>query len=529
MKFMKRLTALTVSMMLMLSMVACSSNKATDTQASATTESAVVETTEATDTQTDSEAAPAPSVINFDEEPYEVAIENVTLGAEYPDTAAVEEAINKIILPAINCTVKIVNYHIADHGTKISLAVAGGDKLDLINTGLYMSLSSLVSDGIVISMSDLLKERGTALAEKEGDLLKASTINGQVYAIPASLYPSRAAGINYNQKMADTYGIKVTEPVTLEQLTQIGATLKAANADTYLTSNGDGGLTAFGIFNDLEMFGGDLNNGIILSSANNTTIVNPYTTDEYKAYCELMKEWKTLGYLPSDSLTNGENSQDVFKASKMFYQWTSITPDTAMTNAKKGLDFPVSIAETTPNTLSTAATLEFSWGITSSSERPDKAMDFLNFLYTNADVANLLSYGIEGKDYVKVSDKIINYPEGVDGNSVGYGRIFTTFGDAREIFQFEPATDSYYDEIKSFTDGAKLSTIFGYAFDATDVTTEVAAVSSVITEYRPILETGMADDVEATLQEFNAALKDAGIDKIIAENQKQLDAWLAQQ
>lgn len=46
-------------------------------------------------------------------------------------------------------------------------------------------------------------------------------------------------------------------------------------------------------------------------------------------------------------------------------------------------------------------------------ERPDKAMDFLNLLYENADLANILNYGIEGKDYVYTegSDRIISYQE----------------------------------------------------------------------------------------------------------------------
>lgn len=524
MKNMKRFFALGLSLMLVFSMAACNNTGKTDTKED-TSSDAQVTTTPATDAT----EAPAASIINFDEDPYVVAIENVTLGAEYPDTAAVEEAINAITLPAINCTVKIVNYHIADHGTKLSLAVAGGDKLDLVNTGLYMSLSSLVSDGIVMPLNDLLNERGKELAAKEGNLLTAATIDGQIYAVPANLYPSRAAGIGYNQKIADECGITVTEPVTLDQLTQIGAKIKATNPDYTLTTQGDGGLSSFGIFYNLEMFGGDLNNGVIMDRLNSTIIVNPYATEEYKSYAKLMKEWKELGYIPSDSLTNGQNAQDVYIAGNSFYQWTSITPNTAITYAQKGTDFSTSFAETTPNLLSTSSTLEFSWGITTSSERPDKVMDFLNFLYTNADVANLLSNGLEGKDYVKVSDNIINYPEGVNGGNVGYGRIFTYFGDSVQVFQFAPATESFYDDTKKFMAEAQTTKTFGYAFNATNVATEVAAVSSVITEYRPVVETGMADDVDATLSEFNTALKDAGIDKIIAENQAQLDAWLAQQ
>ena len=63
--------------------------------------------------------------INFDEEPYEVVIENLTLGTDMPDLEMVEEAVNEITLPEINCTVKLLNIHIADHVTRLSLMAAG--------------------------------------------------------------------------------------------------------------------------------------------------------------------------------------------------------------------------------------------------------------------------------------------------------------------------------------------------------------------------------------------------------------------
>lgn len=519
MKNMKKFLALLLAMIFVVSLTAC--GKSTDTKEETTTDPQT--------TQAPGAEGSGVSVINFDEEPYEVAIENVTLGQEYPDTAAVEEAINAITVPAINCKVKIINYHIADHATKVSLAVAGGDKLDLINTGLTTSLSTLVSDGVVIALDDLLNERGQDLLAKEGNLVKGTTINGEIYAVPASLYPSKSDGIGYNQQMADEYGITVPENVTLEQLTEIGAKLKAANPDLYLTTQGDGSLFGLNNYYSLEAFSGDLNYGIIFDPLNSTTIVNAYESEQYKHYLDVMKSWKDLGYIPSDSLTSGQNAQDLFNTGQTFYQWVSVSPYSEQTVAGKGLSFTETLVATTPNLLSTSSVLEFGWGITSSCERPDKAMDFLNFLYTNAEVANLLQYGLEGKQYVKVSDKIIKYAEGVNSMNAGYGRIFTQFGDTCQLFQLEPATEAYYDELKAFAAKAQPSKTLGYIFDSESVATEVAAVSSVVSEYRPVLETGMADDVDATLAEFNSALKDAGIDAIIAENQAQLDAWLAQQ
>ena len=63
-------------------------------------------------------------------------------------------------------------------------------------------------------------------------------------------------------------------------------------------------------------------------------------------------------------------------------------------------------------------------------------------------------------------------------------------------------------------------------FDVTDVSTEFSAVSAVIEQYSDSLDAGAVNPEEA-LPEFRKALKDAGIDAVIAENQRQLDEWAA--
>ena len=53
-------------------------------------------------------------------------------------------------------------------------------------------------------------------------------------------------------------------------------------------------------------------------------------------------------------------------------------------------------------------------------------------------------------------------------------------------------------------------------------------ISNVMGEYIASLEYGFVD-VDTVLPQFNQALKNAGIDKVIAENQKQFDEWLKTQ
>jgi putative aldouronate transport system substrate-binding protein len=75
-----------------------------------------------------------------------------------------------------------------------------------------------------------------------------------------------------------------------------------------------------------------------------------------------------------------------------------------------------------------------------------------------------------------------------------------------------------------FNKSAKRSKALGFGFDPTPVKTEYAAVTNVVTQYKMPLETGSVDP-DKVLPEFISKLKAAGIDKVIAEKQKQLDEW----
>jgi putative aldouronate transport system substrate-binding protein len=71
-----------------------------------------------------------------------------------------------------------------------------------------------------------------------------------------------------------------------------------------------------------------------------------------------------------------------------------------------------------------------------------------------------------------------------------------------------------------------VSKALGFQYDSSAVKTAVASVNNAIEQYRLALEYGVVDP-DVNLPRFIQALKNAGIDEIIAEKQRQLDAWAA--
>jgi putative aldouronate transport system substrate-binding protein len=71
------------------------------------------------------------------------------------------------------------------------------------------------------------------------------------------------------------------------------------------------------------------------------------------------------------------------------------------------------------------------------------------------------------------------------------------------------------------------SKAFGFTFDSSSLKAEYSSVLNIINQYLPGLNTGSLDP-DKELPNIIRALKEAGMDRIVAEKQKQLDAWLAQ-
>jgi putative aldouronate transport system substrate-binding protein len=68
------------------------------------------------------------------------------------------------------------------------------------------------------------------------------------------------------------------------------------------------------------------------------------------------------------------------------------------------------------------------------------------------------------------------------------------------------------------------SPLLGFSFNPEPVNSELAQCKSVVDEFLPGLENG-AVDPSALLPQFLDKLEKAGASRLIAEMQKQIDAW----
>jgi putative aldouronate transport system substrate-binding protein len=462
-----------------------------------------------------------------DEKPYEVVMEIVTMGQEMKSIPAIEEAINKISLKEINATVKLMNIGIPEHAQKTSLLTASGTKVDLLLVGTTTNVASLAADGILNPIDDLLKTRGKDILALMDKIKGAGVVNGKTYAISADAYPAQGGAFVFNKEVADRNGIVIPQKPTYADLEKAFQTIKEKEKGMYGVGISTGQLSGAENFYAMDQLGDSakMTKGVIMNPTENTQIVNLYATKEYKEYVTKVKEWKDKGYIMPDGMTSGINGNDMLKAKTAFMLGTGY--DMSQEQVwNRNMGFPVTLVEAIDPVYSTRSVQEVMWGIPVTSKNPEKAMEFLNLMYKNAEIANLLCNGIEGKEYKKVSENIITYADGVDPKNIGYTRLFSRFGDTMKVKQWQPATEDFYKNVKAFNDRAKNTKSLGYIFDPSSVKTELTAISNVIDKHRPALECGVVD-VETALNAFLKDLDAAGMQKVIQENQSQFNKWLA--
>ena len=227
-----------------------------------------------------------------------------------------------------------------------------------------------------------------------------------------------------------------------------------------------------------------------------------------------------------DALTSGMNTSQMMKAETIFGEFVREGAVNTLAFAESNVGVSLEKGLLSKTYLANKHVLDYTWGVSINSERPDKCVDLLNLMYTDEDVMNLMANGIEGLNYKKVSDRIIDYADGLTAATSGYAQLISKIGDSKMVFQFAPLTEEYYDEVVKYEpeNADIISPALGFYVDVTSVQSEIASITNVVSEYSNSLAYGLVD-VDETLPKFRAALKEAGIDKVVAETNRQYQEW----
>lgn len=457
-----------------------------------------------------------------EEKPVELVFAFLNYGI-LTDLEKVEKEINKIALEKINATVKLTPIDAGAWSQQMNLQLVGNEPLDLIITTTGFGYDSQASKGQLVPLDDLIDQYAPEIRNAiSSKILDGTKISGVTYGIPSVRDFAADYGYIARKDIIEKHQIDLQSVKSFEDLTEVFKILKEKEPDMYPVTQQSQRIT---LVND--MISGYIDNvgnnfGVLNYDDDATTLYNLYGSDFYRKNVELAHSWYKAGYLPQDISTAQEVMTQLVKADKVIGYFSNFKPGfEAQESLSIGKEM-VAVRITEPVSSSSAPT-KLMISIARNSKYPEKAMQLINLLYTDKEIVNLLDNGIEGEHYEQVGDGTIKVPAGVAEQT--YLGTQWLMGNNSLAYPWEGTAPDIWEQMQTFNDSAKFSKAMGFTFDTTDVKTEVAAIQNVMDEFRTGIESGTLDP--SYIDEFNAKLKAAGIEKMITEKQKQFDAWLS--
>ena len=179
--------------------------------------------------------------------------------------------------------------------------------------------------------------------------------------------------------------------------------------------------------------------------------------------------------------------------------------------------------------VSTTTVNQLGWVIPVTAKEPEGAMRFMNLLFTNKEIIDILNYGEKDVDYYVQEDGTYNYMDGKDGMTTGWNvNLSWQFGNQYLAGVWDGSDPALREQSWTLNENPAVSPLLGFTVDTTGLDTQIAACTNAANEYDRPLNCG-AMDVETALPEYVAKLKAGGVDELVEAVQAQLDAWLAAQ
>jgi ABC-type glycerol-3-phosphate transport system substrate-binding protein len=446
--------------------------------------------------------------------------------------ASVEEAINQITRAKIGVEVELQPIVIWDYSSQVSLALQGGEKIDVFQS--LGDFNTAVSSGMALDITDMIDSDAPESKELIGmDWLAATSKAGRVYGLPTYKPIALTPMVVYRQDIADEMGVNMSQVNNVTELTTILEQVKAAYPDmTPLAAVNTGNIGLITTVQNVDYLTDNYFSpkGVLID--NDPTVVDFYASEQFSDITNLARTWYNKGLVMKDAATTTSTAAELMSSGNYFgyvaaYSYPEEDTAASLEATTGGFDLGAKMIGSA--FLDTTSINALTWMVSSTSDVPDAALKFLNLTFTDKDVVNLLIYGLEGRDYVMKEDGTVNYPEGQDSATVPYTAQLScgTLGNFFIMYPMEGTNIESLDWELEQNKHAELSVAMGFVFDSSNVATEYTAVTNVIDQYLPGLITGSVDPA-TEIPVFLQRLDEAGLGTIIAEKQTQLDAWFAE-
>ncbi|MGG1634987.1 ABC transporter substrate-binding protein [Paenibacillus sp. FSL A5-0031] len=440
-----------------------------------------------------------------------------TIGTPQKDVDKVMQEVSKYTAEKIGVTVKMSMIDWGDYSQKLQVMTASGEAVDIMFTSSWaFDYVQNARKGAFMQIDDLLKSHGQGIVDTlDPAFLEGSKIDGHNYGIPANKELPAQEVWRFNKQYVDKYKIDISKVNTLESLEPLLKTIKENEQGVYpfaVDKNQMPYVPYDYVIEKLPM--------AVSLDTKDYKLVNVLDTPEMKQALTTMHKYYKAGYIPTEAATM-DSMTDVQTTGKWFSDRATTQPFADnLWSASYG--YPVVSTPASKALIYNWSVMGSMQAISANSKYPEKAMEFLNLLNTDPVLRNMIDSGIENVHYKKTGDNVM---ENLD-ESKNYDMPTFSLGNVMLTYLNTTDPTNKWEEFKKFNDAGTPAPLLGFNFDPSKVTTEIASVQNVREEFWAPLMTGTVDP-ETYIKRANEKFKAAGLDKIMAEAQRQLDEWKA--
>ena len=461
---------------------------------------------------------------------------NITLIGDTP--AAWDDVLAKTneYLEPFNTEVEVSFLSWSDYQQMYPLTLTGG-QVDLIFTAPWCFMYTEAAKGsfYVLDTDFISKNMPLTSRFQAAESWDETTISGQTIAVPSNQASPMGKIVAIRQDLADKYGISSLD--NWDDYMNYAKTI----AEKETPESGIYALAASGDNNELwDVYRQQEDTFLALDSDYFDLIYNykegslpeasdiklVYETDLFKSYANDMKELADAGAWSRSALTNTVTDDDAFGN----LQGASIAWNTSVftyieqaeqTEGVVGAAYDL----TKNNLVGCECYSNNDMAIAAGSADPARAAMVLDILKCDTYLNHLWILGVEDEHYTindageyTETDKAGDYAAYAISASwaIKNGDLKEAGGDPRA----EKVTESWEERVVN-------NPTVTFVFDDSNVADYKAAVSAVLNDYVPMLELGLVDDVDSTIDEMIKACYDSGLQNVLDEFSTQYDAWKA--
>ncbi len=459
--------------------------------------------------------------------------------ADTDQRESVEQAINEYVEPLIGVNVKFHIVGWGDWASKAFTALQAGEKMDIIFTADWSYYMQEASEGLLTPLNDDAGPNGNLLEQYGQDILRTlnpsfitgTQVDGVNYAVPTNKELTVPMGLLYNATIAEEIGLTDEEAAKIKSMEDLEPWLAKCkelypNDYPYIAEQWWGFEPWLPSLS--SSIPGNVINMKMMPDANGVydeTIYSVWETDINMDFAKLMYSWAQKGYIhPDAGLSTWDPAQD-FNAGKFLARTQPLKGNNIkaqeMVNASGNADLQVKEIYGQAKINVTHHAGGSMLAIPAMSEYPVQAMKFINLMHVDSKLINMMLYGVEGTHWEVETDGRVNII-----NSAWYGAHggAWTLGDTQiQSVSNKEDPDKNRMLIEYSNDSVAHPTL-GFRFRTEPVAAELTAIQAVVDGMNRSLFAGSVDP-EVEIPKYVDALKAAGMEKVMAEVQKQYDAW----